>query len=84
MDINKFAAIGSVFTGLLFLLQAGILGYVMLQLSSGISALGALPGGEAIAGAVGPYIMVGWIFVALSLISGLISLIVGVMYFLQK
>ncbi len=84
MDINKFAAIGSIFTGLLFLLQAGIFAYALLGLNSVVAAMSAVPGGAAISGAISPYVTVGWIFAALSFVSGLISLVVGVMYFLQK
>ena len=84
MDINKLAAVGSVLTGLLFLTQGALVLFVMLQMNALLSAAAVFPGGSAVSGAAGPFMIIGWAFGILSLLSGLISLITGIMYFLQK
>ena len=85
MDVNKIAAVSSILVGIVFILQSGGLIYILLQMSSAISALAALPGaGEAVTGMISPYLTIGWLFAILTLVAGIVTFIAGIGYLAQK
>jgi len=88
MNINKLAAASSILIGIVFIVIGAGMIYAMMQISSVLTLFTSNP----LMGAVGtmmnnfmsPYMIFGWIFGILAFIAGIVSIITGAAYLMQK